>query len=174
MAIETITSGAGVYWSAIVTKLNNMFTEVYGAVISPKVKFTQEGGLAVKLTNKTGAASVKGYLVSAASTANSGVILTPVGTPDCIGVCYEAGVAADAEMWVVVSGIAEVYFWASTVRGHLARVGWDTDTGEAAGQAISEPIPTTPFATDKHFGEIGHVIETRTGAGLAKCVLHFN
>lgn len=29
-------------------------------------------------------------------------------------------------------------------------------------------------ANVKHFGEIGHVTESRTGAGLARVVLHFN
>lgn len=174
MAKQTITSGAGVFWSAIASTLNSMFNEIYDAAVSPKVKLTAEGGVAIKVTNKTGASSVKGYLVSSSTAVNNAVILTSVGVPDCIGVCYEAGVADGQDMWVVVSGIADVYFWANTVRGNFARIGWDTDTGEAAGQAISEAVPTTPFATDKHFGEIGHVLETRTGAGLAKCVLHFN
>lgn len=29
-------------------------------------------------------------------------------------------------------------------------------------------------AVATHFTEIGHCIETRVGAGLARCVLHFN
>ena len=49
-----------------------------------------------------------------------------------------------------------------------------SDTGEISGQALNEAVPTSPFATDKHFCEIGHVLETRTGAGLAKVNLHFN
>jgi hypothetical protein len=74
----------------------------------------------------------------------------------------------------VVSGIADVYFWGNTVRGHLARTGIASDTGEVSGQALSEAVPESPFATDKHFCEIGHVIESRTGAGLAKIIMHFN
>jgi len=42
------------------------------------------------------------------------------------------------------------------------------------GQAKSEAVPTSPFATDKHFSEIGHVLESRTGEGLAKVYLDFN
>jgi hypothetical protein len=139
-----------------------------------KTKMTEAGGMAILLTNKTGAASIKGYLVDASPTVDNAVQLVPVNAPDCIGVFLESGIADGAEAWVVVSGIADVYFFGSTTRGHYARVGVTADTGEAAGQAISEELPTSPFATDKHFAEIGHVLESRTGAGLAKCCLHFN
>jgi len=96
------------------------------------------------------------------------------GIPDCIGVFYDSGIADGSEAWIVISGIADIYFWGSTTRGHLARTGLAANTGEISGQALSEDIPTSPFATDKHFCEIGHVLESKTGARLAKCVLHFN
>jgi hypothetical protein len=138
-----------------------------------KAKITTEGGLAIKLTNKTGAPSVKGYCATAGSVNNS-VILVPIDTPNCIGIFYESGIADSAEAWIVISGIADVYFWGSTTAGYLARTGLTSDTGEVSGNAISEAVPTSPFATDKHFCEIGHCLETRTGAGLAKVNLHFN
>lgn len=137
-------------------------------------KFTPEGGLAVKLTNKTGAESIKGYCVTANDGQNNSVKLVPVGEPDCIGVFYDSGVADGAEAWVVISGIAQVYFWGETTRGYLARTGLAADTGEVAGQALSEAIPTSPFGVDKHFCEIGHCLESRIGEGLARVVLHFN
>ena len=139
-----------------------------------RCKLTEDGGFATKLTNKSGAASIKGYLVTASDSTNNAVKNCAIDVPDAIGVFLESGVADGAEAWIVVSGRADVYFSGSTTRGHLARVGLTIDTGEVAGQAISEPYPTSPFATDKHFAEIGHVLESRTGAGLAKCVLHFN
>lgn len=141
---------------------------------SPKTIETPEGGKAVRMTNRTGAASVKGYLVSASPDYDNSVRLTQISTPDCIGVCYEDGVPDGAEMWVVVSGLADVYFVGSATRGHYARMGFTEDTGEVIGQAISEAVPSAPFTTDKHFAEIGHVLASRTGAGLTKCVLHFN
>lgn len=141
--------------------------------LDPKVKFTAEGGLAVKLMNKTGSPSIKGYCVTPGS-ADSSVVLVPIGEPDCIGVFYESGIVDGSEVWVVVSGIAEVYFWNAPTIGHLARTGLASDTGEISGQALSEAIPTTPFAVDKHFCEIGHVLETKIASGLAKTVLHFN
>jgi hypothetical protein len=144
------------------------------SVTNPKIKTTDVGGIAVLLTNKSGATSIKGYLVDASPTVNNAVRLVPVNSPDCIGAFLDSGVPDGAEAWIVVSGIADVYFFSSTTRGHYARVGVTADTGEAAGQALSEAIPTSPFATDKHFMEIGHVLESRTGAGLAKCCLHFN
>lgn len=179
-ALQAITGASGD--RGFVTDSNGLTSTYYwtGAawamspVVHDKIRFTAEGGIAVKLTNKTGTTTTKGYCVSAASTANSGVILTPVDAPDCIGVFYETGVASDADAWVVVAGIADVYFWTDTVRGYFVRTGVTTDTGEVAGQAIAEAVPTSPLATDKHFMEIGHCLETRTGAGLAKVLLHFN
>lgn len=179
-ALQAITGSTGD--RAFVTDSNGLVSPYYwtGAawsqspIVHDKIRFTVEGGMAVKLTNKTGTTTVKGYCVSAASTANSGFILTPVDAPDCIGVCYETGVAADADTWVVVAGIADVYFWTDTVRGYFVRTGVAGDTGEVAGRAIAEAVPSSPLATDKHFMEIGHCLETRTGAGLAKVLLHFN
>lgn len=139
-----------------------------------RVLFTDEGGLAIKLVNRTGAPTVKGYCVTTSDAVENSVKLVPVNVPNCIGVFYESGVADGEEAWVVIAGVAEVYFWGNTTRGHLARTGLTADTGEVAGQAMSEAVPTSPFATDKHFCEIGHVLESRTGAGLAKVVLHFN
>lgn len=154
--------------------LLNTLESQYAALYSSNVKFTSVGGVAVKMVNRTGAPSVKGYVVTASSNYDGAVQLTAIGGLNPIGVFLESGVADGADGWVVVSGIGEVYFSGSTTRGHIARIGFSDDTGEVAGQVISEPYPTNPFATDKHFAEVGHVIESRTGAGLAKAVLHFN
>lgn len=154
--------------------MNTLLTTISEAFSTDNTKITPEGGLAVKRINKTGAASVKGYCVTTSDAVNNSVKLVPVDVPNCIGVFYESGVADGSDAWIVISGIADVYFWGSTTRGHLARTGLTVDTGEVSGQATSEAIPTSPFASDKHFCEIGHVLETRSGAGLAKCVLHFN
>lgn len=140
-----------------------------------KGKTTTEGGFAVKLTNRTGGASVKGEVVTSGSSYDNSVTKIVKDVPNPIGVFYESGVADGAEAWVVVSGIAEVYFVGNTTRGQLARGFLTADGGSyVTGQALAEAVPTSPFATDKHFYEIGHVLESRTGAGLAKCLLHFN
>ncbi|MFW9872130.1 MAG: hypothetical protein ACFFG0_03435 [Candidatus Thorarchaeota archaeon] len=141
-----------------------------------KTMITEDGGIAIKLTNKTGGNSIKGYLVSVydATAIDNAVALSAVDEPDCIGVFYEAGIADGSEAWVVISGIADVYFANDSTRGHIARVMVAADDNDTAGMAQSEALPSSPFATDKHFQEIGHVLESRGTAGLAKCLLHFN
>lgn len=139
-----------------------------------KFKITQEGGYAIKMINRTGATSVKGYLASPSPSYDTSCTLSTVNIPDNIGVFYESGIANGSETWVVVSGIADVYFVGNATRGHIARGFVTGDAGYVAGQALSEAVPSSPFATDKHFYEVGHVIQNRTGAGLAKCVLHQN
>ena len=157
---------------ALVELLNAFIASPTGT----KYKITPEGGYAIKLVNKTGAASVKGTVVTvySASAIDNAVAKIVVDVPDVIGVLYENGVADGTETWVVISGIAQVYFIGNTTRGHIARGFINTDAGYVSGQALSEAYPAAPFGTDKHFYEIGHVLESRTGAGLANVVLHFN
>lgn len=162
-------------------KVSDTGDTMTGDLIAPtfataKAKLNADGGLMIKLINKTGAATVKGEVVCpySATAVNNAVKKILVDEPDPIGAFYESGIADGSEAWVVVSGIADVYFVGDAVRGHFAR---GFITGEASyvtGRVLSEAVPTSPFATDKHFYEIGHVLESRTGAGLAKCVLHFN
>jgi hypothetical protein len=139
-----------------------------------RIKFTHEGGLAVQYYNKTGAASIKGYMVSSHDTIDDSVRVTPINDFDIIGVFLDTGVPDGQLAWVVVAGRAYVYFFATTTLGGYVRNGVTADTGEVAGQAIAEALPTSPFATDKHFMEIGHCLEVRTGAGLALVNIHFN
>ena len=147
----------------------------FASLSSGKCFLTPEGGLAVKLTNKTGALSVKGEIVTPNTSFNNAVTKIVVDIPVPIGVFYESNILDGQEAFIVVSGIADVYFVGNTVRGHLARGFLTADGGSyVSGQAISEAAPVSPFATDKHFYEIGHVLESRVGAGLAKCILHFN
>jgi len=142
-----------------------------------KIKFTPEGGLAVLLLNKSGGNSVKGEIVTPSSGTANAVEKIVKDEPDPVGVFYDSGVADGALAWVVVAGIADVYFVASTTMGYLAR-GFLTADGASyvIGQALNEAVPTGSPAvvSEKHFYEIGHLLETRVGAGLAKCVLHFN
>ena len=141
-------------------------------VTTPKMKFTAEGGLAIKLTNKTGSASVKGSVVSC-STGTDNAFMLQANEYDSIGVIYENDVADASECWVVVAGIAEVLLKNSTAstRGDIAFAA-DTD-----GRFISTtPGGSPPVATDTHFKEIGHVLETKSSGTnvLCKCVIHFN
>jgi len=138
-----------------------------------KVAFTPEGGLAVKLTNRTGAASVKGSVLTM-STAYDAAFALQTAEFDGVAVAYESGIADGAESWVVVSGIAEVLLKDGTAATHGA---WtkcaDTD-GRA--EATIPPSGIGALSTADHFKEIGHCIESKAAGTdvLAKVVLHWN
>lgn len=134
---------------------------------------TSEGGFAVWLINDTGAPSIKGYIAKASLSIDNAFEYTTNNNVDPVGVVYDNGVANGGLVRIVVSGIAEVYYGSAVTRGTFSRVPVSGE-GIASGQAINEALPVPPFATDKHFQEIGHPIESRGTPGLAKTVLHFN
>lgn len=53
------------------------------------VKFTEEGGLAVKLINDTGAPSIKGTIIHPSLTIDNAVSIIPIDNPDPCGIIYE-------------------------------------------------------------------------------------
>ncbi|KKN21093.1 hypothetical protein LCGC14_0928870 [marine sediment metagenome] len=131
---------------------------------------TTTGGFAVKLTNKTGGNTVAGQLVEASTPVGADTddaFETAAGSADnVIGVVLDAGVADGSEAWVVVSGIADVLMDAGgSARG---------DRIISSATAGSADVWNVGGAVATHFLEIGHCIETRVGAGLARCILHFN
>lgn len=146
------------------------------SIETPKVMMTPEGGVAVRLTNKTGSPTVKGYVVSCSTGIDNAFILSAVDGFDPIGIIYEADIADASECWVVVSGIAECIATSNSTRGQFMRVPASTDTGEVAGKLITEAYPTggSQAETDKHFKECGHVLESKTAGTLFKAILHFN
>ena len=135
------------------------------------LKFTQVGGVAVQYFNQTGEVSVRGTCVTITAPWTVGKV--PIDVPSCIGVIDEDGKAIGAKVWVVIYGIAPVLFTTSVTAGYLARTPLTGDGGAISGRAISEPLPASPFASDKHFCEIGHCVETGP-AGLVNVNLHFN
>ena len=139
-----------------------------------RATITPEGGIAVRFINTTGAPSIKGTVVTPSDTVNHGIRGIVIDVPDPVGVVYEDDVPENALVWVVVAGIADVSYVGSTTRGHLSRGFIGGEANYEPGKALSEAFPTSPFASDKHFYEIGHVMESRTGAGLAKTLIHFN
>lgn len=144
-----------------------------GEVGNSKVKLTSLGGLAISLTNKTGANSVAGQLVETDGANNDAVALTGLSDVECIGVFLDAGIADGAEAWVVVSGIADVMF---EDNHGPTRGDWVETSGNDVGTAFSQ---ASPAAAPTHFREIGHCIETVAAGGggtfvNARCVLHFN
>lgn len=152
----------------------------------PKAKMTVEGGIAIKLINNTGQVSAKGYVVYSDKTVDFAVNLAVTNTANPVGVFYESGVANGEEAWVVVSGIADVYFADKVTRGQWARGLTSSDAVYAAGQAIAQDTKELASLNDNDFPiyysdidcvnyyKIGYALESNDGAGLARCVLHFN
>ena len=138
------------------------------------IEITSEGGLAFWVINDTGALSFKGAVLEASPSLPNAVVLIGVDDPDPFCIAYDDGIPDGELMRVVFSGKAEVFFVGSVSLHQFARVTVAGDTGSESGKAIAEPVPTAPFSTDKHFMEIGHVLESRAGAGLALTNLHFN
>jgi hypothetical protein len=142
--------------------------------VKAKSGHTAIGGFAIKLTNKTGAVTVQGQTVKADTATDDGVILTAADDDECFGVFLEAGVADDAEAWVVVGGIADVAMGDNEAATHGNWV--ETNSAEAG---YADATAGTPAAAPQHFNEIGHCIESVAAGGggthiLARCVLHFN
>lgn len=136
-------------------------------VMTPKGMVTEDGGFAIKVVNATGAPSVRGEIVTPVA---GGVGKILINVPNPIGVWLEDGVANGAEGWVVQSGRAFVKFVNTPVPGYLARGFVSGESGTyVSGQAWAEPFPTSPFATDKHFYEIGHIFDSE-----GYCNLHMN
>lgn len=140
-----------------------------------KIGFTPEGGLAVKYKYNI-TTPLKGHVVRVSTSADDTVALSAPDSVDPIGVLYSGTPDSDGYLPVVVSGRAKVLFVNSggVTRRQFARVTVSADTGAVAGYAIGEAAPTPPLATDKHFQELGHVLETTGAAGLATVNLHQN
>lgn len=147
---------------------------VWLSTLNNNIKVTPYGGLAIKVINKTGAPSFTGGIIKADSVIDGAVVLCPIGNPDPFGVMLDSGIPDGLEMWVVIYGKAHAFFINVATRGLFARMCEGADIGAAAGKAISEAVPTPPFANDKHFQEIGHILETTIGPGIALVNLHFN
>ena len=129
-------------------------------------KITPEGGFAVRLTNKSGAVSVKGQIVSHNGTVANAFGLTAVNATHCLGVVYEPGVEDGAECWVVVSGIAQVLMKNAATMGHICRIPLTADVGEA-GYAMDAVQSDTASVY-----KIGDVLETAEAEVLCKVLLH--
>ncbi len=130
-------------------------------------KITPEGGFAVRLTNKSGAATVKGQIVSHKGTVANAFDLTAVDAKHCLGVVYEIGVEDGAQCWVVVSGIAQVLMKNAATMGQMCRIPLNGDAGKDAGYAMAAEQPDTASVY-----KIGDVLETANAEVLCKVLLH--
>ena len=157
-------------------KLDAQLEEIVHYLNSPegeKFKTTPEGGYAIRLTNDTGAVSVKGSVVTAGATVDNSFKLQAAEF-EAVGIVYEDGIADGSECWVVVGGIAE----ALLKDGTAATRGYWTRCADTDGRALvtTPPSGIGAIATSDHFKEIGHCLESKDAGTnvLAKLVLHFN
>jgi len=153
-------------------------TNVEDAIIElcdNKARISPIGGVMIKLTNKTGAPSVKGSVVSASTTTDNAFQLQS-NEFDSIGIVYDNGVADGQACYVVISGVAEVLLTNGTASTRGYWVIADAVDGRAnATQPVPIPGNTTAEHT-LHFKEIGHCLESKVAGTnvLAKCIIHFN
>jgi hypothetical protein len=137
-----------------------------------RIKLTPEGGYAIRMTNRTGAPSVKGSIVSVSESVDDSVNLQN-NEYDAVGVVYESGIAVGSLMWVVVAGRVQVLMknTVATTRGGVL-ISANTD-GRA--DWIANPGTGLP-AVDVHFKEIGHCLESKAGGTdvLVYGIIHFN
>ncbi len=122
---------------------------------------TGERGFLTKIINRTGHTSVKGEGVAPSTTADFEAALQ-ANEYDCIGVVAEAGIAEGSEMWVWGDGsICQVLYKNSTTvtRGEILIA---ADTNGRFDRVVN-PGSGLP-ATDTHFKECGHVMESK-GSG---------
>jgi hypothetical protein len=134
---------------------------------------TAEGGFAIRLTNNTGALTVKGTIVIADTTSPLSFILCPANGFQPIGAVYEAGIPNGASCLVVVGGIAEVLL----ANGTGSTFGnWVRTSIPAAGRVDATGAGGGPGFVAQHFAEVGHCLETKTPGTnvLCKIAMHLN
>lgn len=137
-----------------------------------KAGITAEGGFFVKMT--AGEALYRGEVVASiqgAGGADGKVWKCPTSGNENdmpLGVVY-ADASANAEVWIVTSGIAYVLptSGVTATRGYVITA--STTTAGRVDQAAKVPKAAT------HFKECGHFIDTGSGNGaLTRAIVHFN
>lgn len=134
-------------------------------------RITEEGGMAIRLTNLTGANTIKGTLVNVGD--NGFTVET--SEFDSIGVVYEDGIADGQDAWIVVSGVVEILLVDATASTAGNWVFADAVDGRA-NASLALPPGGTISALENHFKEVGHCMETKIAGTdvLCKIALHFN
>lgn len=126
-------------------------------------------GIGRKLINKTGAASIKGTVVSTSTTTDFAFMVAVANCDECIGIVYTNGVA-DGDPCLIIEGFsADVLLKDATASAHGNWAGMSDVAGRADMSGASPP------AAPQHFEEIGHCLETK-GANtdvLAEADIHF-
>ena len=129
-----------------------------------KARITHDGAICIKLTNKSGANSVKGEVVETSALTANAVALADANALDAIGIFYDSGIPDGEEAWIAVSGMVDVRMDAGGCALHDRII-----TSAPPGRGF---VSNTP-AVAAHFQEIGHSIGIAAANGTCKVVLHF-
>jgi len=140
------------------------------------IKFTDEGGLAISLLNKTGSASVKGTVLISSTSTDSAVAVAPGDSYSPMGVMYESGIADGEYCWVVVSGLVDVLIKDGTAAVHGNWVGMSDTNGRADATSVAPPDGGLLEGLIEHMKEIGKSMQSKSSGTdvLCRCNLHFN
>jgi hypothetical protein len=138
--------------------------EAFVHIADPFVKFTEEGGIATRYINKTGAKSIKGTIVVCDTNDNS-VNVAPADSYSNIGVIYDNNIADGQYIWVVTKGRAQVLLKNSTAStaGNWIKVSNVAGRGDATGTV---PLPPT---VAEHSKEVAHCVETKSAGTNVLC-----
>ncbi len=144
--------------------------ETWGpAIITPL------GGIAIQLTNKTGAPSVKGTVTRLSAADDDSFILTDVSDNEPSGIVFEDGIADGSLCWVVILGIAEVLLVNTTAGTHGNWVFASATAGRADATLAAPPGGGIP-ELDQHMQEVGHCLQSIAGGVdvLCRILIQFN
>lgn len=135
-----------------------------------RTRFTSEGGLALRLINKTGGNTVRGTIVEIYDGAvDNAVETSEADDTHSVGVMYSNNTADGQPCWVVIEGRCQVLLkdGVAGVRGYWLGV---SDTPGRA-NCKSDPADVTD-----HNREIGHCMEQRNSGTNVRVygIIHFN
>lgn len=140
-----------------------------------KIGISELGGVAKKMINKTGAASVKGTVVEADGAVDDAFEISGANGNHSIGVVYDDGIADGSECWVIIYGVADVLLKDATLSAHGNWV-FMSDVPGRVDATLADPTAGGVAQLDQHMREVGHCIESK-GADtdvLARVCIHFN
>ncbi len=130
----------------------------------------------VQLINDTGLPSIYGELVNCSQAVDMAFDQTLANDNHCIGVVAQPDIADGELCWIIYEGIAQVLLEDASASTHGY---WGRTSITQAGRAdFTNPLPPGNgiLEADRHFYEIGHILESVTAGTdkLAKAILHFN
>lgn len=140
-----------------------------------KIGISELGGIAKKMINKTGVASVKGTVVETSTTTDDAFQIADADGNHQFGVVYDDGIADGSECWVIIYGVADVLLKDATLSAHGNWV-FMSDVAGRVDATLADPTAGGVAQLDQHMREVGHCIESKAADTdvLARVCLHFN